>query len=60
LEYRARYSIQQFEVLAAEGVQPPLNSMEHNIAKRGGEAKMSNFILNGKWQGCTPPPFPDK
>ena len=29
-------------------------------AKRSGEAKMSDFILSGRWEGYTPPPLPDR
>ena len=44
-------SIQQREVVAAERVQPPPTSPEYMRAKRSGEAKISDFILSGKWRG---------
>ncbi len=51
-------SIQQREVMAAERVQPPPTSKGYMTAKRSGEAKMSDFIMSGKWEGFTPPPLP--
>ena len=53
-------SIQQREVVSAERVQPPPTSPEYMKAKRSGEASYSDFINNGKWEGYTPPPLPDK
>jgi ribonuclease Z len=52
-------SIQQREVIAAERVQPPPTSSEYKKAKRTGEAKMSDYIMGGKWKGYTPPPLPE-
>jgi ribonuclease Z len=53
-------SIQQREVMAAERVQPPPTSLAYKTAKRSGEAKMSDYILSGKWKGYTPPPLPER
>ena len=60
---RARIDItmgDQREVMAAERVQPPPTSPEYMKAKRSGEAKMSEYIMNGKWVGYTPPPLPER
>jgi hypothetical protein len=51
-------SIQQREVVSVELVQPPPTSEGYMKAKRSGEAKMSDFIMDGKWKGYTPPPLP--
>ncbi len=53
-------SVQQREVVSAELVQPPATSEGYMKAKRSGEAKMSDFIVSGKWEGYTPPPLPEK
>jgi ribonuclease Z len=53
-------SIQMREVMAAERVQPPPTSPEYMTAKRSGEAKMSEFILGGRWEGYRPPPIPER
>ena len=41
-------------------VQPPPTSQGYMTAKRSGEAKMSDFIMRGRWEGYTPPPLPDR
>ncbi len=53
-------SIQEREVISAERVQPPPTSPGYMTAKRSGEAKISDYILSGRWAGYTPPPLPDK
>lgn len=53
-------SIQLREVIPAERVQSPHTSPGYMTAKRSGEAKMSDYILAGKWKGYTPPRLPDK
>jgi ribonuclease Z len=46
--------------MASERVQPPPPSMEYMKAKRSGEAKISDHINAGKWEGYTPPALPEK
>ena len=53
-------SIQQREVMAAERVQPPPTSPEYKRARRSGEARLSDFVLGGKWESYTPPPLPSR
>jgi ribonuclease Z len=52
-------AIVQREVISSERVQPPPTSPEYMEAKRSGEATYSDFIINGKWEGYTPPPLPE-
>jgi len=53
-------SIVQREVVSAERVQAPPTTKGYAEAKRSGQASYSKFIDDGKWEGYTPPPLPDK
>ena len=39
-------------------VTPPSTTKEYQTAPRSGEAKMSKFVMDGVWEGFTPPPLP--
>ncbi len=49
----------QREVVSSEHVQAPPTSKGYATAKRSGEARYSDFINAGKWEGFTPPPLPE-
>ena len=53
-------SIIQREVVSAERVQAPPTTEGYKKAKRSGEARYSKFTNDGKWQGYTPPPLPER
>jgi len=53
-------SIVQREVVSAERVQAPPTTKGYAEAKRSGQASYSKYIDDGKWEGYTPPPLPDK
>lgn len=53
-------SIVQREVVTSERVQAPPTTPEYAKAKRSGEAKYSDFVKGGKWEGYTPPPLPER
>jgi ribonuclease Z len=41
-------------------VTPPSTTKAYKNAKRSGEAKMSRYVMDGVWEGFTPPPLPEK
>jgi ribonuclease Z len=41
-------------------VTPPSTTEAYKSASRSGEAKMSKYIMDGVWEGFTPPPLPAK
>lgn len=41
-------------------VTPPSTTEGYKNAKRSGEATMSKYVMDGVWEGFTPPPLPDK
>jgi ribonuclease Z len=41
-------------------VTPPPTTDAYKTAKRSGLAKMSEYVMNGVWDGFKPPPLPDK
>jgi len=47
------------EAVFADRVTPPPTTEAYKKAPRSGEATMSKFIMDGVWQGFTPPPLPD-
>ena len=53
-------SIVQREVVSAERVQAPPTTKGYAEAKRSGQASYSKYNDEGKWEGYTPPPLPDK
>ena len=53
-------AIIQREVVSAERVQAPPTTMEYKKAKRSGQASYSKYIDDGKWEGYTPPPLPER
>ena len=48
------------EAVFADRVTPPPTTEGYKKAPRSGEAKMSKFIMDGVWEGFTPPPLPEK
>ena len=48
------------EVVFADRVTPPSTTEAYKKAKRSGEAKMSDYIMSGVWDGFKPPPLPEK
>ncbi len=48
------------EASFSDRVTPPSTTDGYKKAPRSGEAKMSNYIMDGVWKGFTPPPLPDK
>ena len=40
-------------------VTPPPTTEAFKKAPRSGEAKMSDYIMDGVWEGFTPPPLPE-
>jgi ribonuclease Z len=48
------------EAVFADRVTPPPTTEAYKKAPRSGEAKMSKFIMDGVWEGFTPPPLPEK
>ena len=48
------------EAVIPDRVTPPPTTEAFNTAKRSGEAKMSDYIMGGVWEGFTPPPLPEK
>lgn len=53
-------AIVQREVVSSERVQAPPTTPEYKKAKRSGEASYSDFVSDGKWEGYTPPPLPER
>jgi ribonuclease Z len=47
------------EVVFPDRVSPPPTTPAYQKAKRSGEAKMSDYVMSGVWEGFTPPPLPD-
>jgi ribonuclease Z len=43
-----------------EYVQPPNVTKEYIAAARSKKKETSEYILNGKWKGYTPPPMPER
>lgn len=41
-------------------VTPPSTTEGYKNAKRSGEARMSKFVMDGVWEGFTPPPLPEE
>jgi ribonuclease Z len=41
-------------------VTPPSTTKAYKSARRSGEAKMSRYVMDGVWEGFTPPPLPEK
>jgi ribonuclease Z len=41
-------------------VTPPSVTKAYHEAKRSGEVRMSQFVMDGVWKGFTPPPLPAK
>jgi ribonuclease Z len=41
-------------------VTPPSTTEAYKSASRSGEAKMSKYVMDGVWEGFTPPPLPAK
>ena len=48
------------EAVFSERVMPPPTTEAYKKAPRSGEAKMSDYIMDGVWKGFTPPPLPKK
>ena len=48
------------EVVFPDRVSPPPTTPAYHKAKRSGEAKMSDYVMSGVWEGFTPPPLPDE
>jgi ribonuclease Z len=48
------------EAVFPDRVTPPPTTDSYKNAPRSGEAKMSDYIMDGVWKGFTPPPLPDK
>ena len=48
------------EVVFPDRVSPPPTTPAYQKAKRSGEAKMSDYVMSGVWEGFTPPPLPDE
>jgi len=46
------------EAVFADRVTPPPTTEAYKKAARSGEATMSKFIMDGVWEGFTPPPLP--
>jgi ribonuclease Z len=53
-------SITTREAVFPDRVTPPPTTEAYRKAPRGGEAKMSNYIMDGVWKGFTPPPLPEE
>ena len=53
-------AIVEREVVSAERVQAPPTTEGYKTAKRSGEATYSKFTNDGKWEGYTPPPLPQR
>ncbi len=47
------------EAVVGERVYPPPAGPEWGKAKRSGEAKISDEIMKGWWEGYKPPPLPE-
>ncbi len=48
------------EAVFPDRVTPPPTTDSYKNAPRSGEAKMSDYIMDGVWKGFTPPPLPNK
>ena len=46
------------EAVFADRVMPPSVTEAYHKAARSGEAKMSQFVMDGVWDGFVPPPLP--
>jgi ribonuclease Z len=46
------------EAVIPDRVTPPSTTQGYQDAKRSGIAKMSKYIMDGVWEGFTPPPLP--
>ncbi len=53
-------SIRQMEAVVSERPYPPPVTPGYVTAKRSGEAKMSEYIMSGAWEGYQPPPLPEQ
>ena len=56
----SKESIHLREAVFPDRVTPPSTTKAYQSAPRSGEAKMSKFIMNGVWEGFSPPPLPEK
>ena len=48
------------EAIFPDRVTPPPTTAAYHEARRSGEAKMSDFIMAGVWDGFTPPRLPEE
>jgi len=48
------------EIVSAERVQAPPTTQGYLEAERSGEASLSEFVANGKWEEYQPPPLPER
>jgi ribonuclease Z len=48
------------EAVFPDRVTPPSTTEGYKKAPRSGEAKMSDYVMDGVWKGFTPPPLPEK
>lgn len=48
------------EAVVPDRVSPPPTTAGFHTAKRSGEAKMSDYVMSGVWEGFKPPPLPEK
>ncbi len=46
------------EAVFPDRVTPPPTTDGYKNAARSGEAKMSDYVMGGVWEGFTPPPLP--
>ena len=53
-------SITMREAVFADRVTPPPTTAAFHEAPRSGEAKMSEYIMGGVWDGFKPPPLPEE
>ena len=47
------------EAVFPDRVTPPSTTEAYKKAPRSGVAKMSEYIMDGVWDGFTPPPLPE-
>jgi ribonuclease Z len=47
------------EAVFPDRVTPPSTTDAYKKAPRSGVAKMSEYIMDGVWDGFTPPPLPE-
>ena len=48
------------EAVFPDRVTPPSTTEAYKNAQRSGEATMSKYVMDGVWEGFTPPPLPEK